>query len=110
MANDFKLKTRASVGVTTENVYVVPSTPTTTATVIGITLCNTSGSGINVGVGITRSGSDDIKILKNVPIPQGSTLEFMQGNKVVLEATDTLTANSDTNASLDVALAILEMT
>ena len=48
--------------------------------------------------------------MKNVPIPQGSTLEFMQGNKVVLEATDTLTANSDTNASLDVALTIMEMT
>ncbi len=110
MANDFKLKTKANVGVTTENVYVVPSTPTTTTTVIGITLCNTSGSGINVGVGITRSGFDDIKILKNVPIPQGSTLEFMQGNKVVLEATDTLTANSDTNASLDVALTVLEIT
>ena len=110
MANDFKLKTKANVGVTTENVYVVPSTPTTTTTVIGITLCNTSGSGINVGVGITRAGSDDIKILKNVPILQGSTLEFMQGNKVVLETTDTLTANSDTNSSLDVALTILEMT
>jgi hypothetical protein len=110
MANDFKLKTKANVGVTTENVYVVPSAPNTTTTVIGITLCNTSGSGINVGVGITRAGSDDIKILKNVPIPQGSTLEFMQGNKVVLEATDTLTANSDTNASLDVALTIMEMT
>ena len=51
-----------------------------------------------------------MKILKNVPIPQGSTLEFMQGNKIVLEETDTLTADSDTNASLDVALTILEMT
>ena len=109
MANDFKLKTKANVGVTTENVYVVPSTPNTTTTVIGITLCNTSGSGINVGVGITRAGSDDIKILKNVPIPQGSSLEFMQGNKVVLEATDTLTVDSDTNSSLDVALTILEI-
>ena len=88
---------------------MVPSTPNTTTTVIGITLANVSGSGINVGVGITRA-DDDIKILKNVPIPQGSSLEFMQGNKVVLEATDTLTANSDTNASLDVALTILEMT
>ena len=107
MANDFKLKTKASVGVTTENVYVVPLHKT--ATVIGITLCNTSGSGINVGVGITRATADDIKILKNVPIPQGSSLEFMQGNKVVLEATDTLTVNSDTNLSLDIALTILEM-
>jgi len=109
MANDFKLKTKANVGVTTENVYVVPSTPNTTTTVIGITLCNTSGSGINVGVGVTRVTEDDIKILKNVPIPQGSSLEFMQGNKVVLEATDTLTVNSDTNSSLDIALTILEM-
>ena len=45
-------------------------------------------------------------LLKNVPIPQGSTLEFMNGNKVVMEATDTLTASSDTNASLDVALTV----
>lgn len=108
MANDFKLKTKANVGVSTENVYVVPAN--TSVTVIGITLCNTSGSGINVGVGITRATDDDIKILKNVPIPQGSTLEFMQGNKIVLEATDTLTVNSDTASSLDVALTILEMT
>ena len=108
MANDFKLKTKASVGVTTQNVYVVPSA--TTTTIIGITLCNTSGSGINVGVGITRASADDINILKNVPIPQGSTLEFMQGNKLILEATDTLTVQSDTNNSLDVSLNILEMT
>ena len=108
MANNFKLKTKASVGVTTENIYVTPSNATTT--IIGITLCNTSGSGINVGVGITRSSSDDVSILKNVPIPQGSTLEFMQGNKLTIEGTDTLTVNSDTNSSLDVALTILEQT
>jgi hypothetical protein len=108
MANFFKLKTKANVGVTTQNVYVVPSA--TTTTVIGITLANTSGSGIIVGVGITRAAADNIKLLKNVPIPQGSSLEFMQGNKVVLEASDTLTVNSDTNNSLDVALTIMEMT
>ena len=34
----------------------------------------------------------------------------MQGNKVVLEATDTLTVSSDTDNSIDVALTILEMT
>ena len=108
MANDFKLKTKASVGVTTENVYVVPAA--TTTTVIGITLANVSGSGINVGVGITRATEDDVNILKNVPIPQGSSLEVMQGNKIVLETTDTLTVKSDVNSSLDVAVTILEMT
>ncbi len=111
MANNFKLKTKSNVGITSENVYVVPNAnPLTTATIIGIPLCNNSGTGINVGVGITRTSADDVMLLKNVPIPQGSTLEFMQGNKVVMEATDTLTASSDTNASLDVALTVLEIT
>ncbi len=108
MANIFKLKTKANVGVTTSNVYVVPSA--TTTTVIGITLANVSGSGCLVGVGITRASTDDVKLLKNVPIPQGSSLEFMQGNKIVLETTDTLTVDSDTNNSIDVSLTIMEMT
>ena len=108
MANTFKLKTKANVGITTQNDYVVPSA--TTTVVIGITLANTSGSGILVGVGVTRSSTDDVKLLKNAPIPQGSSLEFMAGNKVVLEATDTLTVNSDTNNSIDASLTIMEIT
>jgi len=108
MANTFKLKTKANVGVSTSNVYVVPSA--TTTVVIGVTLANTSGSSINVGVGVTRASTDDVKLMKNVPIPQGSSFEFMAGNKVVLETTDTLTAESDVNNSLDVALTIMEIT
>ena len=108
MANTFKLKTKANVGVSTTNVYVVPSA--TTTVVIGVTLANTSGSSINVGVGVTRASTDDVKLMKNVPIPQGSSFEFMAGNKVVLETTDTLTAVSDVNNSLDVALTIMEIT
>ena len=108
MPNNFKLKTKASVGATIENVYVVPAA--TTTTVIGITLANVSGGGINVGVGITRASADDVSVLKNVPIPQGSSLEIMQGNKIVLETTDTLTATCDVNNSLDVSVTIMEMT
>ena len=108
MANTFKLKTKANVGISTENIYVVPSA--TTTVVIGISLANISGSGAVVGVGITRPAADDVKVLKNVAIPQGSTLEFMQGNKVVLETADTLTLNSSTNNSIDAALTIMEIT
>ena len=108
MANTFKLKTKANVGTATSDVYVVPSA--TTTVVIGVTLANTTGSSINVGVGITRPAADDVKVLKNVPIPQGSSLEFMGGNKVVLETADTLTVNSDTNNSIDATLTIMEIT
>ena len=108
MANTFKLKTKANVGISTENIYVVPNA--TTTVVIGITLANISGSGAIVGVGITRPAADDVKVLKNVAIPQGSTLEFMGGNKVVLETADTLTVNSSSNSSIDAALTIMEIT
>ena len=108
MANTFKLKTKANVGVSTSNVYVVPSA--TTTVVIGVTLANTTGSSINVGVGVTRASTDNVNLMKNVPIPQGSSFEFMAGNKVVLETTDTLTAESEVSNSLDVALTIMEIT
>ena len=108
MANTFKLKTKANVGITTQNVNVVPSA--TTTVVIGITLANTSGSGCLVGVGITRPSTDDVKLLKNAPIPQGSSLELMSGNKVVLETADTITVDSDTNNSIDATLTIMEIT
>ena len=109
MANTFKLKTKASVGVSTVGIYTA-TTPVTATVIIGITLSNTSGSGINVGVGVTRDAADNVNILKNVPIPQGSSLEVMQGNKFVLEQNDTVTVKSDVNNSLDVSLTIMEIT
>ena len=108
MANTFRLKTKANIGVTTVGIYTVPSA--TMTTIIGLTLANTSGGSINVGVGITRTGSDNVSIIKNVPVPQGSSLEVMQGNKIIMEATDTITVVSDTSSSLDASLSILEMT
>jgi len=108
MANTFRLKTKANVGITTTNVYVVPSA--TTSTVLGIAIANTSGVSVLVGVGITRTTEDDVNLLKNVPIPQGSTLEFVEGNKIVLEAEDTVTAYSDADASVDICVTVMEMT
>ena len=109
MANTFKLKSKNNIGVSTVGIYTVPGA--TTTVIIGVTCTNVSGQGINVGIGISRaSNGDDINILKNVPIPQGSALEIMQGNKIVVESVDTVTAKSDVNNSLDVALTIMEIT
>lgn len=109
MANTFKLKTKANVGVNTVGIYTAAS-PVTATVIIGVTLANVSGSSINVGVGITRPSEDNVSLMKDVPLPQGSSLEFMSGNKIVLEQSDTVTAVSDVNNSLDVALTIMEVT
>ena len=110
MANTFKLKTKANVGVTTVGIYTAPAA--TTTVVIGITMANTSGSGVNVGVAVSRTSDtkDDISLLKNAPIPSGSSLEFMSGNKIVLETNDQINVDSDTNNSVDAALTIMEIT
>lgn len=108
MANNFKLKTKSSVGVTTVGIYTVPVS--TSTTILGITLANVSGTGINVTVGIARTLADDVSLIKNVPIPQGSSLELMEGNKVILEPQDEVNVKSDVASSLDVSLSILEMT
>ena len=110
MANTFKLKTKANVGVTTVGIYTAPAA--TTTVVIGITLANTSGSGVNVGVAVSRTSDtkEDIKLLKNAPIPSGSSLEFMSGNKIGLETSDQINVDSDTNNSVDAALTIMEIT
>ena len=110
MANTFKLKTKANVGVTTVGIYTAPAA--TTTVVIGITMANTSGSGVNVGVAVSRTSDtkEDIKLLKNAPIPSGSSLEFMSGNKIVLETSDQINVDSDTNNSIDAALTIMEIT
>ena len=62
MANNFKLKTKANVGVTTVGIYTAPTS--TTTVVIGITAANVSASNINVGIGITRPSADILKLLK----------------------------------------------
>ena len=110
MANTFKLKTKANVGVTTVGIYTAPAA--TTTVVIGITMANTSGSGVNVGVAVSRTSDtkEDIKLLKNAPIPSGSSLEFMSGNKIVLETSDQINVDSDTNNSVDASLTIMEIT
>ena len=67
MANTYKLKTKTNIGITTVGIYTVPAA--TTTIIIGIALANISGTGVNVGVGITRVSAESIKLMKNVPIP-----------------------------------------
>ncbi len=125
MANTFKAYTKSSVGTTTATAYEVElgSASTKTAIVIGIALSNIHSSPINVDVqidrpatGTTAAPSDDVYLAKNIPIPSGSTLEIMAGQKLILEynasatAGDKIVVTSDTASSLDVIVNALEIT
>ena len=125
MANTFKAFTKAGVGTTTTTAYEVELGGATgkTSIVIGISLSNVASTPINVDVqidrpaaGTTAAPSDDVYLAKNIPIPSGSTLEIMAGQKLILEyngtasAGDKIVVTSDTASSLDVIVNALEIT
>jgi hypothetical protein len=125
VANTFKAYSAASVGTTPTTAYQVEigAANGKTAIVIGISLANRASTPINVDVeidrpatGTTAARSDDVYLAKDIPIPAGSTLEVMAGQKLILEynasaeAGDKIVVTSDTADSLDVIVNALEIT
>ena len=111
MANTFKLKTATGGSTAANSPITVYTTPASTTTiVIGLTLSNLVTQSIAATVLIENSDGDNVTFLKNVPLPQGSALEVMVGNKVVLETGDVLKVQSNTANSIDTTLSIMEQT
>ena len=116
MANTFKIKTNAAMPTsagTPEALYTVQSS--TTTVVLGLMLCNVHTSQVTVDVQIVSDTSDTetnstVFAVKDAPVPVGSTLEVMAGNKVVLQATDVLKIDCDVSAKIDATLSIMEIT
>ena len=96
--------TPASTGM---NIYTAGSS-VTAAVVIGLTLANTSSSQITVDIILNAGGT--VFLAKGIPIPTGSSFEYMGGNKVVLEAGHTITVKSSAASSLDTVLSYMEIT
>ena len=109
MANTFKSFTSGSIGTTLVNLYTCPAS--TTTIVLGASIANTNTNPIAGSIKLAKSGSilDDVFIVKQAPVPAGSTVEVMSGNKVVLESADTLQFQSDTAGSMDTIVSLLEI-
>ena len=115
MANTFKVVTKA--GVTSEDVIYTVASSTTTV-VLGIMLGNTTSSQVTATVTLSsdtsnRSGANDeanqdVELVTNAPIPAGSSLELLSGNKVVMETTDVLKLTA--SGATDIAISIMEIT
>ncbi len=117
MANTFKVITVA--GTTSQaTVYTVGSS--TTTVVLGIMLGNTTTSQVTATVTLssdtssrppsgTNSGNNaDVELVTNAPIPAGSSLEMLSGNKIVMETTDSLKLTA--SGATDIAVSIMQIT
>ena len=113
MANTFKLKTKAGIDASLVTVYTVPSS--TTTVVIGLTIANIKGSSVTADAQIVTASSsgenaDDVYVVKDIPLPAGSSVEVMAGNKIVLEAGDVVKVKGSVTDAVDAILSIMEIT
>lgn len=109
MPNNFYVKTEAGVGSTLQQVASYTPGAGVETTIIGLTIANVETSQILVDVKLVTSG-DDVYLVKAAPVPVGSSLVVVGGDqKVVLNAGDYIQVYSDTAASADVAMSILEI-
>lgn len=106
MANIFKSYTDADIGTSTADVYTVPAS--TVAVIIGCNLSNKTGDQVNASLIINKSVGDDVYLIRNIPIPNGSAFEFNAGNKIILETGDKIQVVSDTASSIDAIISVLE--
>ena len=113
MANTFKLKNNAvmpSSAGTPDTLYTVPSS--TTTVVIGLTLANVHTSQVTASVTVIDSSNSNetSHVIKDAPIPVGSSLEIMSGNKIILEASDIIKVDCSVADKVSATLCIMEIT
>tara|TARA_R100001460_G_scaffold10992_1_gene25805 strand:+ start:595 stop:954 length:360 start_codon:yes stop_codon:yes gene_type:complete len=119
MANTFKVVSHdvmpASSG-TPEDLYTTPGS--TTTIVLGMVLANVHTSQVTASVKLVSDTSGGGRaatntttfLLKDAPIPVGSSLEFLSGNKVVLETTDKIQIDCSVADKVSVSMSIMEIT
>ena len=119
MPNTFRVVSHdvmpASAG-TPEDLYTTPSS--TTTVVLGMVIANVHTSQVTADVKLVSDTSGGGRaatntttfLLKDAPIPVGSSLEILSGNKVVLETTDKLQVDCSVADKVSITLSIMEIT
>ena len=112
MANTFKIDTKSSVvtdAVSSTNTNVLTAGGSATLVLLSILVANKSGTSADIDVFLVTTG-DDIYLIRNAPVPAGSSLELISGSKVIMESNDVLRVRCATASAVDVSVSYLEQT
>ena len=112
MANTFKIDTKSSVvtdAVSHTNTNILTAGGSATLVLLSVLISNKSGTSADVDVFLVTSG-DDVYLIRNAPVPAGSSLEIISGSKVIMESNDVLRVRCDTAAAVDASVSYLEQT
>ena len=113
MANTFKIDTKSSVsnsGTGSSATTVVTAGGSATLVVLSILISNKTAASAQVDVFVVKNSGDDVFLIKNAPVPAGSSLEIISGSKIIMESSDVLRINAGTASALDAAVSYLEQT
>ena len=113
MANTFKIDTKSSVsnsGTSSTDTNVVTAGGSATLVILSILISNKTAASAQVDVFVVKNVGDNVFLIKNAPVPAGSSLEIISGSKIILESSDVLRINSGTASALDAAVSYLEQT
>ena len=113
MANTFKIDTKSSVvtdAVTHTNANVTTAGGSATLVLLSVLVSNKGGTSADVDVYLVTASGDDVYLVRNAPVPAGSSLELISGSKVIMESSDILRIRADTASALDASVSYLEQT
>jgi hypothetical protein len=119
MANTFKVVTFAAEPNSAGSPYTIYTVPgSTTTVVIGLVLANIHSSAVTAEVELVSTTSGGGRgatngtsfLVKDVNIPNGSSLEILSGGKVILETGDLLRIDCSVADKLSGTLSIMEIT
>ncbi len=113
MANTFKADTKSSLvtdAISNSTTNVLTAGGTATLIVLSVLVSNKTGSSANVDLYLLTNTGDDVYLIRNAPVPAGSSLEMISGSKIIMESSDVLRARSDTATALDITISYLEQT
>jgi hypothetical protein len=110
--NTFNNALAANVGTADVIVYTNPVTVGVKSIVLQLDVANRTAGGRTVTAWIDRGGTA-YHLCVNAPLPVGSTLQVVYGQKVVLQTTtgpirDKIVVKCDTTNGVDVVCSILE--
>ena len=108
MANFFKNKVVTEVG--TLEVELLATTPSTRATVIGLSLANLTASNILASITVEDDSAVKGHYIKDVIIPPNQSLRVVNGGeKLILAPSNTLAISCSQDAALDVVMSYVEI-
>lgn len=105
----FKSLATANISVIATPTTVTPTITTgQTATLIGLSLANTTAANITVGATLTKSGGSAVYLVKDATVLPGGALVVVGGDqKLVLEAGDVVKCYASATSSADAIVSYL---